>query len=578
VAERAPRDLLPLILGAVAEGITVQDAAGRLVYANDAAAHLSGYANAEAMLGAKPAEILDQFELLTEDGRPFPPDRLPGRLALEGESAPEALVRFRHRPTGQERWAMVNSTPIFDASGQVMLAVNVFRDMTDRKRTEEAARFLAAAGAALAESLDYRITLQRVADLAVPALADWCVVDVVEPRGIERVAIAHADPSKIEVAERLQRLYPDDPAARQGVPNVIRTGRSELVAEISDAMLEAAARDPEHLRLMRELQLRSYIVVPLVARGRTLGAVSVVGSTARRRYDAEDLAVAQDLAARAAMALDNARLYDEAREQAEAHALLNRALRETIAERDETAARLQEALRTRDEFLAAAAHDLKSPLSTIKIGAQMLVRRVLRDASGDPQAVREGLARIDQTATRAAAQVDELLDLARLQMGGPLELERQSLDLVELTRGVLAQHGVASDRHELRLESDEPEIVGDWDEPRLRRVIGNLVDNAIKYSPNGGLVEVRVSREGDEAMLAVRDHGLGIPAAEMERIFERFQRAANVIGRIKGTGLGLASARHIVEAHQGTIRVESREGEGTTFTVRLPLRSRVLSA
>jgi signal transduction histidine kinase len=192
--------------------------------------------------------------------------------------------------------------------------------------------------------------------------------------------------------------------------------------------------------------------------------------------------------------------------------------------------------------------------------------------------VREGLARIDQTATRAAAQVDELLDLARLQMGGPLELERQSVDLIELTRGVLAQHGVASDRHELRLESDEPEIVGDWDEPRLRRVIGNLVDNAIKYSPNGGLVEVRVSREGDEAMLAVRDHGLGIPAAEMERIFERFQRAANVIGRIKGTGLGLASARHIVEAHQGTIRVESREGEGTTFTVRLPLRSRVLSA
>jgi PAS domain S-box-containing protein len=569
--------LLPLILGAVAEGITVQDAAGRLVYVNDAAAHLSGYPSAEALLAANTGEVLNQFELLTEDGRPLPPERLPGRLALQGEPAAEALVRFRHRPSAQERWAMVNATPILDANGQVIFAVNVFRDVTDRKRTEDAARFLAAAGAALAESLDYRVTLQRVADLAVPALADWCVVDLVEPRGIERVAIAHADPSKIELTERLQRLYPDNPSARHGVPNVIRTGRSELMAEISDAMLEAAARDPEHLRLMRELQLRSCIVVPLVARGRTLGAVSLVGSTARRRYDAEDLAVAEDLAGRAALALDNARLYDEAREQAEAHALLNRALRETIGERDETAARLQDALRTRDEFLAAAAHDLKSPLSTMKIGAQMLLRR-LRGGAEDLDTLREGLARIDQTATRAAAQVDELLDLARLQMGGPLDLEPRTLDLIELTRGVLGDYQLASDLHELRLEATEPELQGEWDERRLRRVIGNLVDNAVKYSPNGGRIEVSVGREGEEAVLAVRDHGIGIPTAEMERIFERFQRAANVVGRIKGTGLGLASARHIVEAHQGTISVASREGEGTTFTVRLPLHSRVLSA
>ena len=474
---------------------------------------------------------------------------------------------------------MVNATPITDEQGQVTLAVNVFRDITERKRAEDAARFLAAAGTALAESLDYRVTLQRVADLAVPTLADWCVVDVVEDGGIERVALAHADPAKIEATERLQRLYPDDPSATQGVPNVVRTGQPELVPEISDAMLEAAARDAEHLRLLRELQLRSYIVVPLIARGRTLGAVSLVGATGRRRYDAADLAVAQDLAARAALALDNARLYREAREQAETHALLNRALRETIAERDETAARLQQTLRTRDEFLAAAAHDLKSPLSSIKMGAQMLYRRVQRHGPLDVPALRESLARIDQTATRAAAQVDELLDLAHIQMGGPLDLERQPVDLVELARAVLAEHALASERHELQLLAYEPELVGDWDERRLRRVIGNLVDNAIKYSPNGGLVEVRVQRESDEAsgsdwaVLAVRDQGVGIPAAELERIFERFQRGANVVGRIAGTGLGLASARHIVDAHGGAILVDSQEGGGTTFTVRLPLQA-----
>jgi signal transduction histidine kinase len=207
----------------------------------------------------------------------------------------------------------------------------------------------------------------------------------------------------------------------------------------------------------------------------------------------------------------------------------------------------------------------------------MLVRRLEREAPLDLDNLREALARLDHTATRAAAQVDELLDLARLQMGGPLELKRESHDLIELTRGVLAEHALASDRHEIRLESSEPALVGEWDERRLTRVIGNLLDNAIKYSPNGGLVEVQVSREDGEAVLSVRDYGIGVPAAEMESIFERFQRAANVVGRIKGTGLGLASARHIVEAHEGTILVESREGEGTTFTVRLPLHAKVLS-
>jgi PAS domain S-box-containing protein len=577
VPERVPSDELPHILGAVAEGITVQDVAGRLVYANDAAARMSGYPDAEALLAASTGEILSRFELLTEDGRPFPPEHLPGRRALSGEPAPEAFVGFHDTSSGQERWAVVRATPIPDATGQVTLAVNVIRDVTERKRTGDAARFLAAAGAALAESLDYRVTLQRVADLAVPTLADWCMVDVVEAGGIERVAMAHADPNKVEAMERLQRQYPDDPSATYGVPNVIRTGRSELATEISDAMLEASARDAEHLRLLRELQLRSYIVVPLVARGRILGAVSLVGSAARRRSNAADLAVAEDLAARAALAVDNARLYREAREQAEVHARLNRALNQAIGERDEAAARLQQALRTRDEFLAAAAHDLKSPLSSIKMGAQLLYRRV---ASGTPTGsatMCEALVRIDQTANRAATQVDELLDLARVQMGGPLQLERKPLDLVELTRGVLAEYALGSERHELRLVAVEPELVGEWDERRLRRVIGNLVDNAIKYSPNGGLVEVSMRREADEALgsdwavLAVRDRGVGIPAAEIERIFERFQRAGNVVGRIAGAGLGLASARYFVEAHGGAILVESQEGQGTTFSVRLPL-------
>jgi PAS domain S-box-containing protein len=572
---RVAPDQFAAILACIAEGITVQDHSGRVVYANDAAARLSGFESGEALVTGTAAEALSRFELLDQDGRPFPLARLPGRLVLGGESAPEAVVRFRPRGGGQERWSLISATPVLAAGGCVKFAVNVFRDITERKRAEDAARSLAEASRVLSESLDYELTLERVAHLAVPSLADWCVVDIVEDHQVRRLAIAHADAARVELARQLQDRYPEDPEAPNGVSAVLRKGEPEMLSEITDAMLVAAARDAEHLRLLRALELRSYLIVPLLARGHTLGAITFVAAESGRQYEPRDLVMAQELAGRAALALDNARLYREAQEQAEAHVLLNASLRDVVGERDEAVARLEHALLTRDEFLAAAAHDLKNPLAAIKAQVQLLGRQTRAGRTPDPDRLTSMTESIDRMVSRVDAQVEELLDLARLQMASPPALERESTDLVASVRDIVSEYRQLSSAHLLEFDMSEPRLEGHWDGRRLTRAIRNLIDNAIKYSPDQGSILVRIQRvretSDDVALICVQDHGIGIPPDDLPYVFDRFRRGSNVLNRVPGTGIGLASTRWIVESHGGTIEVQSELGQGSCFCVRLPL-------
>lgn len=231
---------------------------------------------------------------------------------------------------------------------------------------------------------------------------------------------------------------------------------------------------------------------------------------------------------------------------------------------------IEAALRTRDEFMAAAAHDLRTPLTSIKGMAQLLHRQVARTDLPESARLLEGLTGIDASATRMVEQIDQLLDLTRLQTGQPLELRRRPTELVDLTRRIAGAQQQTTERHRIRVEATEPEISGMWDQARLERVLDNLISNAIKYSPEGGDVTITVAKDSERAILMVRDQGVGIPVGDRERIFERFQRAGNA-GQIVGTGIGLASAQQVVAQHGGSITVDSQEGHGSVFTVSLPL-------
>jgi PAS domain S-box-containing protein len=321
---RRSRDQLEAILENVADGVTAQEPGGRLVFANRAAVDAAGLSSAEEMMAAPRDDVVGRFELFDEDGAPIPVDRLPGRRAVRGESPEPTVIHHRSRETGEERWSVVKSTPIRDEAGEIVLAISVMEDVTDRMRAERAERFLSEASKLLAASLDYPTTMRRVAELAVPEVADWCAVDVVDERGaLRRVALAAADEADLPLAEQLRDLYPVDPDSPNGVPHVIRTGDPELFAEIGDDVLEEAARDEQHLELLRSLQMTSVMVAPMTARGRTLGAMTFVSSRSGRRFDLDDLGLAEELARRAATAVDNARLYGE-------RAYIARALQESL--------------------------------------------------------------------------------------------------------------------------------------------------------------------------------------------------------------------------------------------------------
>jgi PAS domain S-box-containing protein len=532
---RHSRDQLAAILGGIAEGVTVQDAQGEMIFANDVAANLSGFASAEEFRRSA-ASVPQRFALFDESGNALPFDRLPGRRVLRGEEPDEIVVQFRHPHSGEWRWSILDAAAVRDEQGGVRMVVNIFRDITDRKRQTDATDFLAAASTILGSTLDLASRLRELADLAVAKIADWCIIDLsdADNQQVRRVAVSHADPEAAELAEAIRQLRSDvDPQAA--------------------------------------LKPRSWIVLPLVARGLTLGSITLATAGIGRRYDKVDYEMAQDLATRAALAIDSVKLFHEAQEQAEHHAVLNAALRETVVERDRALADLHQALRTRDEFLASASHDLKNPLASIKATAQLLQRRLERSDVPDLGRLRAGLQRLDTIATRAAGLVDELLDLASMQMGRPLNLDRRPADLVELARQAVDEQQLATERHSIRVAAVDGQLIGLWDGQRLGRVLANLLDNAVKYSPDGGSIEVLLRRDGDWAAIDVIDHGIGIPDGDQRRIFERFQRASNVAQRIGGTGIGLASAWHILESHGGSISVDSQEGSGTTFSVRLPI-------
>jgi PAS domain S-box-containing protein len=303
---------LAVILDAVAEAVTIRAPDNRLVYANRAALDRLGFDSVEELGRADPEALMGPYETLDEHGREIRMADLPSVRVLRGEPSEPLLRRTVERRSGEERWVLLKATAVRDVAGEVEAAVTIIEDVTLAQRATRRAEFLARIGQMLASSLDYQQTLRNVAGLAVPQIADWCAVDLFDDRGRrEPVAIAHSDPAKLQTAARLRAFEPERLDPDQGLGRVQRTGEPQLYTDIPDELLVAAAVDDEHLRLLREVGMRAVVIVPMAIRGRTIGALTMVSAESGRSFDASDLEFAEQIAARAALAVESARLYSE---------------------------------------------------------------------------------------------------------------------------------------------------------------------------------------------------------------------------------------------------------------------------
>ena len=648
---------LTTIMRTVDEGIVAQSRTGALVYANEAAARLIGFDSAAELLAADRDAVLGRFEILDEQGEPLPAGELPGRRALRGEAS-ERIVRYRDRQDGTERWAVVRANPVPDAEGGVALSISVFYDITaarladaERRRIEERTRFLARASELLSESLDYEQTLGSIAQMAVPSLAGYLVVDLLDEDGSTRcVAAAHVDPEKTELVRSLRLAYPPIRETHP-VQQALRTGEPQFLPDLQARVAEMA-QDVEHAAAIQQIQNTSGIVVPLVVRGNTLGTISLGTVPPQPRFDERDVDLAVELARRASVALENARLYREA--QARAHAAealefvddgvflidrdeivrlwnpaaaktfrvrpakaIGRPLRDLVRDWDSLRERIEVApeptagagrMQTlpvdvhgderwlsisgvlfaagtvyafrdvteeravdelKSDFVSTVSHELRTPLAAIYGAALTLQRNDVRLEESQRTGLLDVIA---GEADRLARIVNAILWASRLdsdQMG----VEIESCDAAKLSRDVVnavRAHAPGHVRLTVDTADELPPVATDPD--KLRQVLMNLVDNAVKYSPDGGEVRVALSQVGNRIRFRIEDEGLGIPAAEQSRIFEKFFRLdPNLTRGVGGTGLGLYICRELVQRMHGRIWVASDGRRGSTFFVELPM-------
>ncbi len=414
----------------------------------------------------------------------------------------------------------------------------------DAERSRAQLEFLTRASTVLAGSIEYEERLNNLARLVVPTLADWCSIDLIEQDGaIRRLVVLHADPSRTDAAWELQSQYPRlllD--SSHTITKVLTSGRAWLDSDVSPERLAREARDAHHLEVLQRLGFASEMVIPMLSRDRLLGTLTMVMGASSRRYTTADLSFAEDLARRAAVAIDNARLYRRA----------------------------QQAIAARDEFLAIASHELKTPLTSMRLHSQYLLRRAEAGnlTNMPPERLVMLLKKGDKQLDQLTHIVQDLLDVSRIS-AGRVSLTLEDVDLTGIVRDVVERFAdeATAQGCPVALHVDGG-WVGRWDRFHIDQALTNIVSNALKYG-RGQTIDVGIEGDGEWVRVSVRDHGIGIAPADMERIFDRFERAVPENG-VSGLGMGLYISRQFVEAHGGRIRVASTPGEGSVFTIELP--------
>jgi PAS domain S-box-containing protein len=512
-------------LEAMPDAVVVVNADGRLLFVNQQTELLFGYAR--QMLLGQPIEMLL-------------PERYRARHVSHVSTYIESprvrpmgagLELFGLRKDGSEVPVEISLSP--SALGGELVVIGTVRNVTERVALLQQLRSMqTVTDAALAHlSLEALLPelLQRVRDVLQPDTVAILLLDEAGKFLVARAAVGIEEEVEQGIRIPVGQGFAGRIAAEKKPVMIIDIDQAELVNPI-----------------LRRKGIRSLLGVPLLVEGRVIGVLHV-GSLEHREFTAEETGLLQRAADRAALALDHARLYSEA----------------------------ENAVRIRNEFLSTISHDLGNPVAAIRMASRQL-QGIATNQERNQELV-DGLVQIEGSAVRMWKQIEELLDLARLQIGRELDLNWQSMDLVATVRELIAVQQATSDKHRFRLVSETAELQGDWDRTRIERVLTNVLANAVKYSPEGGEIRVWLRAEEDSkrpagwAAIEIRDEGIGIPAADLPHIFERFHRAKNVVGRFAGTGIGLAGAQQIVNLHGGVLQVASAEDAGTTVTIRLPL-------
>ena len=532
---------LAAIIDSSDDAIVSKDLNGIVQSWNAAAERMFGFTAAE-MIGRSIRRIIPDDRQSEEDG------------VLESIRAGRRVDHFETiRKCRDGRLIPISLTvsPVLDSNGTVIGASKIARDISERKQAEELAvriaqrdAFLAQVTLTLTQSLDFEQTLRTLAAAATPAIADYCAVDVMNGEGeLAPLVVVHLDPAKAQLAQSVRSEY-EDPQSPSSPKTVALTGVPSFVPELTDEMIVSAAQgDRTRLERMRSLGLVSYMSVPMTVHDRVQGVLTLANAESGRRFTNDDLRLAQDVATRAALAIDNTQSYRQ----------------------------LQNANRLKDEFLATLSHELRTPLNAV-----LGYARMLQSGAVSPEKVTHSLEVIDRNAASLAQIVEDVLDVSRIILG-KARLRVEPTDIASVVEDAVATVAPAVEAKRLQLKCTFPPHLSEVqvDPSRLQQVVWNLLSNAVKFTPEGGRIDVRIVERDTQVEIIVRDTGIGFPPTFKPHVFERFRQAESGTTRLHGgLGLGLAIARHIVEMHGGTIEGESEgEGKGATFRVLLPLKA-----
>jgi len=524
-----------LVEGVKDYAIFMLDTGGHVISWNQGAERIKGY-RADEIIGK-------HFSIFYTD-KDLRSGSLERELQIAQTEGRYEEVGLRVRRDGTRFWANVVLTALRDETGVLRGYAKVTRDITERKNAEEARRFLGDATTMLASSLDYELTLESVARLALPYVADYCLVHLLENDStIRRMVVAHQDPAREAAWREMQRHFPIDLNTPHTISKVLRTGQPEMYREVSDELLTTEIKNPGEIRMLKSFDIKSVMIVPLIARGRTLGAISFLIVESERVYGDEDLRLAAELARRAAFAIDNARLYQRA----------------------------QETNRVKDEFLATLSHELRTPLTPIIGWVHMMGTGNLAVAD-----LTHGISIIDKNSQALARLINDLLDMSAI-LSGKMRIDTLPVPLNSVLTEAIETVRPQAARQSIEIEfvpvagTDEAVISGD--RTRLVQVFWNLLTNAVKFSRAGGRVRVACESAGAGINVHVEDEGEGIKLEFLPHVFERFrQQDMSTTKMYGGLGIGLALVKSFVEAHGGRVRAASAgAGRGSRFTVYLPL-------